>query len=72
MIDPDIMIKYQVDKGAIKFVLQGANIMCPGLTSLGGKLPDQNVPAGIPVLITAEGMEHALAIGRTVLSVEEM
>ena len=25
----------QVDKGAIKFVLSGANIMCPGFTSPG-------------------------------------
>lgn len=25
----------QVDKGAIRFVLSGANIMCPGLTSPG-------------------------------------
>ena len=30
----------QVDKGAIKFVLSGANIMCPGLTSKGAKLTD--------------------------------
>lgn len=28
----------QVDKGAIKFVLSGANIMCPGLTSPGAVL----------------------------------
>lgn len=30
----------QVDKGAIKFVLSGANVMCPGLTSAGAKLSD--------------------------------
>lgn len=28
----------QVDKGAIRFVLSGANIMCPGLTSPGAKM----------------------------------
>jgi PUA domain protein len=28
----------QVDRGAIKFILGGANIMCPGLTSAGGKM----------------------------------
>ena len=28
----------QVDNGAIKFILSGANIMCPGLTSPGAKL----------------------------------
>ena len=27
-----------MDKGAIRFVLSGANIMCPGLTSPGGKM----------------------------------
>lgn len=32
----------QVDKGAIRFVLSGANIMCPGLTSPGAKMT--NVP----------------------------
>lgn len=28
----------QVDKGAIKFILSGANVMCPGLTSPGAKM----------------------------------
>jgi len=32
--------KVQVDRGAIEFVLKGANIMCPGVTSKGGRLPD--------------------------------
>lgn len=39
--DPEIMKKLQVDRGAIKFVLAGANIMCPGLTSPGGALDDE-------------------------------
>jgi predicted ribosome-associated RNA-binding protein Tma20 len=30
---PEIMKKLRVDSGAIKFVLAGANVMCPGLTS---------------------------------------
>lgn len=30
----------QVDKGAIRFVLSGANIMCPGLTSPGAMMTD--------------------------------
>lgn len=41
MADPNIMKKLQVDRGAIKFVLAGANIMCPGLTSPGGVLDDE-------------------------------
>lgn len=32
----------QVDKGAIRFVLSGANIMCPGLTSKGAKMMTVN------------------------------
>jgi len=35
------MKKFQVDRGAIKFVLSGANIMSPGLTSPGGVLDDE-------------------------------
>jgi len=34
--DPGVMKRMQVDRGAIKFVMSGANIMCPGLTSEGG------------------------------------
>ena len=37
-VDPFILPHQQVDKGAIKFVLSGANIMCPGLTSPGARL----------------------------------
>ena len=33
-----LLPQVQVDKGAIKFVLSGANIMCPGLTSPGAKM----------------------------------
>lgn len=47
--DPNIMKKLQVDRGAIKFVLAGANIMCPGLTSPGGAL-DDGVEAEAPVV----------------------
>lgn len=43
------MKKLQVDRGAIKFVLAGANIMCPGLTSPGGALDDE-VEADTPVV----------------------
>eukprot|EP00123_Amoebidium_parasiticum_P000304 comp10740_c0_seq1/m.5388 comp10740_c0_seq1/g.5388 ORF comp10740_c0_seq1/g.5388 comp10740_c0_seq1/m.5388 type:complete len:183 (-) comp10740_c0_seq1:21-569(-) len=67
---PSMMIKQQVDKGAIKFVLSGANIMCPGLTSPGAKLVD--APAGSMVAIFAEGKEHPLAIGHMNLSSEEI
>ncbi|WVZ19290.1 hypothetical protein V8G54_006612 [Vigna mungo] len=68
---PNIMKKLQVDRGAIRFVLAGANIMCPGLTSPGGFL-DEDVGAEYPVAIMAEGKQHALAIGFTKMSAKDM
>lgn len=38
ILDPLILPQQQVDKGAIKFLLSGANVMCRGLTSPGAKL----------------------------------
>ncbi len=37
---PNMMIPMQCDKGAIKHILTGSNIMAPGLTSPGGKMED--------------------------------
>ncbi|KAK0589896.1 hypothetical protein LWI29_019883 [Acer saccharum] len=68
---PTIMKKLQVDRGAIKFVLAGANIMCPGLTSPGGALDDE-VEAETPVAIMAEGKQNALAIGFTKMSAKDI
>ncbi|CAI9103447.1 OLC1v1001928C1 [Oldenlandia corymbosa var. corymbosa] len=68
---PNIMKKLQVDRGAIKHVLAGANIMCPGLTSPGGAL-DEEVGAEAPVAIMAEGKQHALAIGFTKMSAKDI
>lgn len=68
---PEIMKKFQVDRGAIKFVLSGANIMCPGLTSPGGVLDDE-VEEETPVAIMAEGKQHALAIGFTKMSAKDI
>ncbi|XP_064374256.1 malignant T-cell-amplified sequence 1 isoform X2 [Dromaius novaehollandiae] len=68
--DPFILPHQQVDKGAIKFVLSGANIMCPGLTSPGAKL----YPAAIDtvVAIMAEGKQHALCVGVMKMSAEDI
>ncbi len=83
--DPNIMAKFQVDKGGIKFVLGGAHVMCPGLTSAGGRMEDVDEGAAVvcphkpsfPLhtltfewlsqALMAEGKEHALAIGITVM-----
>ncbi|SJL00232.1 related to Malignant T-cell-amplified sequence 1 [Armillaria ostoyae] len=72
--DPYILPKVKVDRGAIRFLLAGAHMMCPGLTSAGGYLPpaDEALPAGTPVAIYAEGKEHAVGVGITKLNTEEM
>ncbi|EDL29024.1 malignant T cell amplified sequence 1, isoform CRA_e, partial [Mus musculus] len=68
--NPFILPHQQVDKGAIKFVLSGANIMCPGLTSPGAKL----YPAAVDtiVAIMAEGKQHALCVGVMKMSAEDI
>jgi len=68
---PELLPRVQVDKGAIKFVLAGANVMCPGLTSAGGYLPE-SLEAKKAVAIFAEGKELPCAIGITNMSVEEI
>ncbi|VEU23014.1 DEKNAAC104166 [Brettanomyces naardenensis] len=69
---PSCFPRVQVDRGAIKFILSGANIMCPGLTSPGAKLPDENWPEGTTVAVYAEGKENALAIGKLLMSIDDI
>ncbi|KAH9946281.1 uncharacterized protein BXZ73DRAFT_86442 [Epithele typhae] len=71
---PTVLPMVRVDRGAIRFLLAGAHMMCPGLTSAGGYLPppDAALSANAPVAIHAEGKEHAAAIGITKLGSEEM
>ena len=68
---PDMLPTVQVDRGAIRFVLKGADIMAPGLTSAGGDLSN-DLPADTYVAIKAEGMKRILAIGKTVMSTADM
>lgn len=67
-----------MDRGAIKFVLSGANIMyflqksdltvrCPGLTSKGARM-DGDIPVDTVVAVMAEGKEHAMAVGQMKMS----
>ncbi|KAH7648921.1 MCT like PUA RNA binding domain containing [Cryptosporidium bovis] len=67
---PDMMPTMQVDKGAIKYVLKGSNIMCPGLTSPGGKM--DNVGQKQVVKIVGEGCTNACSIGITIMSTAEI
>ncbi|ODV83698.1 hypothetical protein CANARDRAFT_9262 [[Candida] arabinofermentans NRRL YB-2248] len=69
---PDAFPSVQVDRGAIKFVLSGANIMCPGLTSAGAKLPEEPLEKETTVTIYAEGKQHAMAVGKLLMSTDEI
>lgn len=70
---PEAFPTVQVDRGAIKFVLSGANIMCPGLTSPGANLPDApGLEKEALVIVNAENKENALAIGRLLMSTEDI
>ncbi|EGW35610.1 uncharacterized protein SPAPADRAFT_58828 [Spathaspora passalidarum NRRL Y-27907] len=69
---PDCFPRVQVDRGAIKFILSGANIMCPGLTSPGAKLPEENMEKDAIVTVYAEGKENALAIGKLLMSIDDI
>ena len=72
--------KVTVDKGAIPFLLGGANVMCPGLTNPGGEMPEDglekdangfDIPGlekGDGVVIYAEGKEYAIGIGQMTMS----
>ncbi|CUM64763.1 uncharacterized protein PRCAT00002374001 [Priceomyces carsonii] len=69
---PNCFPSVQVDRGAIKFVMSGANIMCPGLTSPGAKLPDESLEKDTIVTIYAEGKENALAVGKLTMSTDDI
>lgn len=62
--------KMQIDEGGIKHIISGSDVMCPGLTSKGGKMDD--VAANTIVALMAEGRQNAMGIGYTVMSTEEI
>ncbi|KAL7271747.1 translation machinery-associated protein 20 [Rhizina undulata] len=71
---PQCFPTVQIDRGAIRFVLSGAQLMCPGLTSPGAKLPsaDEKIDAGTVVAINAEGKENACMVGVLKMGTEEI
>ncbi len=71
---PHAFRSVQVDRGAVRFVLAGASLMVPGLTSAGGRLPpsDAALPAGTPVAVLAEGKREACLVGELALGTEHM
>ncbi|THX13721.1 hypothetical protein D6D13_03600 [Aureobasidium pullulans] len=85
---PQCFDRIRIDRGAIRFVLSGAALMVPGLTSSGGRLPDPSVKeddkeandgyggkelqAGDIVVVEAEGKENACLVGVLKMSTKDM
>jgi len=61
----------QVDRGAIRHILNGSNIMCKGLTSEKAAM-DTELEEDVIVAVHAEGKELPLCIGRTAMSTEDI
>lgn len=56
-----------VDKGAIRFVTNGADVMRPGITQI-----DPSIKKGDIVVIVDENHNRALAIGKSMLDAKQM
>ncbi|KAF8542718.1 PUA-like domain-containing protein [Trichophaea hybrida] len=71
---PQCFPRVQVDRGAIRFVLAGAQLMCPGLTSPGAWLPEKEdeLKAGAVVAVGAEGKQSACMVGVLKMSTEDI
>ena len=64
----DITEKYVVvDMGAVKFVVKGADVMSPGITDA-----DSRIQEGDFVIVVDETHRKPLAIGKALISGEEM
>ncbi len=64
----EIKSKYVVvDMGAVKFMTKGADVMSPGITQA-----DPDINEGDLVIIVDENHHKPLAIGRSLISGEEM
>jgi predicted RNA-binding protein (TIGR00451 family) len=48
----------QIDKGGIRFIMNGADVMCPGLTSAGGVMCEAG-PGDVVVRLPRRGISGA-------------
>ncbi|KAI9762678.1 MAG: translation machinery-associated protein 20 [Chaenotheca gracillima] len=71
---PTCFPRVRIDRGAIRFVLSGASLMAPGLTSAGGQLPpkEEELKAGDVAVVEAEGKGEACLVGMLKMGTEEM
>jgi malignant T-cell-amplified sequence len=68
---PFLLPVLRVDRGAIKHVINGADVMVPGLRSERAVIEDE-VDRGAAVAVFAESKEHAIAVGICKMSTEQM
>lgn len=57
---PDMYPRFTADEGAIKFLLKGANLMCPGLLNEQASMAE--VEEGAVVSVYVHGHEHCVVI----------
>ena len=71
---PRCFSRVGIDRGAIRFVLSGATLMAPGLTSAGGRLPEASMELkeGEVVVVEAEGKDEACMIGQLRMGTEDI
>lgn len=64
---PDLLPKITVDMGAIKFVVNGADIMRPGITNIQDSIEQNQF-----VVIIDENNHKPLCVGKALLNTQEM
>jgi len=77
---PTCFPSIRIDRGAIRFVLAGAKLAAPGLTSPGGRLPNSederygnvDLEPGRIVVVEAEGKEEACMVGTLLMGTGKM
>lgn len=62
---------FQVDIGGCRYIISGANVMCQGVTSPGGKVAEDAEIEDV-VGVYVEGKQHACAVGLMLMSTEEI
>ncbi|KAL8863118.1 MAG: hypothetical protein Q9178_000492 [Gyalolechia marmorata] len=55
---PHAFRRIRIDRGAIRFVLSGATLMAPGLTSAGGRLPSGSISEKAPESTAGESARN--------------
>lgn len=66
-LKPGLMKSIYIDKGAIKFIVNGADIMRPGITSV-----DEGIQADEVVAVRDSEHHKAIAMGTTLYSTEDI